>query len=591
MISNSKGNSSVDGIIASRERLNREYPPPLDAGGQEEEGGCGVTGFACSIPVGGKHIFEPSRQMHNRGNGKGGGIAAVGFEPEALGVTREVLDTHYMLQVALIDPEDNTVAKAVEDQFITPFLTVVKSGMVPTVEDWRSIPSLEVRPPDIMRYFVRVKQDVLSDFIEKNGFQNLKPGRAEDEFVVQNAIKLNTTFYSTLGEKKAFVMSHGRNMMILKIVGFAEDVASYYKLEEFKAHIWIAHQRYPTKGRVWHPGGAHPFSGMDEALVHNGDFANYYFRQRVSQGPPRVSPVPHGHGSLGPASRLLEPGLRLPHRVHHRGHGPHHRSGLRPASRGKAKALPAPSRPPISTDHRTAPGSSSSPGTNPTNSYLQLIGITDTAMLRPQVFALQEGEVQIGLVCSEKQAIDATLESLAKEDSRFCPIADRYWNARGGSHTDGGTFMFTIREEDGRMRLRCQDKFGKEVSFANGQQACDASAKVTTPEEHAAISRELTPHMNSGNAWNLFSYLTSVIQTYDYNAVRWTCDELVAAAATGDIPKATIIEALTLVNDRRFDTSDKKRASILWIVRGALTRIFDATPRFGRDRREPLSLH
>jgi len=51
---------------------------------------------------------------------------------------------------------------------------------------------------------------------------------------------------------------------------------------------------------------------------------------------------------------------------------------------------------------------------------LQLLGITDTAMLRPQVFALcDSGEVQIGLICSEKQAIDATLRSLAKEDPRF----------------------------------------------------------------------------------------------------------------------------------------------------------------------------
>ena len=40
----------------------------------EAEGGCGVTGFACTIPVGGKHIYEPSIQMRNRGNGKGGGV-------------------------------------------------------------------------------------------------------------------------------------------------------------------------------------------------------------------------------------------------------------------------------------------------------------------------------------------------------------------------------------------------------------------------------------------------------------------------------------------------------------------------------------
>ena len=56
----------------------------------EEEGGCGVTGFASSIPVGGKHIFEPSVQMHNRGNGKGGGIAAAGLCADDLGVTTEV---------------------------------------------------------------------------------------------------------------------------------------------------------------------------------------------------------------------------------------------------------------------------------------------------------------------------------------------------------------------------------------------------------------------------------------------------------------------------------------------------------------------
>jgi hypothetical protein len=72
------------------------------------------------------------------------------------------------------------------------------------------------------------------------------------------------------------------------------------------------------------------------------------------------------------------------------------------------------------------------------NDSFRLMGITDTAMLRPQVFALQEGEVQIGLVCSEKQAIDATLASLASEDSRFSTVADDYWNARGGSYTDGG---------------------------------------------------------------------------------------------------------------------------------------------------------
>ena len=88
-------------ILSSRTELCKRSP--ILASNTEEEGGCGVTGFICSIPVTGKNIFEPSVQMHNRGNGKGGGIGAVGFIPEALGVSRQVLDEDYMLHIALLD--------------------------------------------------------------------------------------------------------------------------------------------------------------------------------------------------------------------------------------------------------------------------------------------------------------------------------------------------------------------------------------------------------------------------------------------------------------------------------------------------------
>ena len=66
----------------------------------EVEGGCGVVGFASTIPVKGKHIFEPAIQMHNRGNGKGGGIAAVGLSHEDLGVSRSILEDDYLLPVS-----------------------------------------------------------------------------------------------------------------------------------------------------------------------------------------------------------------------------------------------------------------------------------------------------------------------------------------------------------------------------------------------------------------------------------------------------------------------------------------------------------
>jgi glutamate synthase domain-containing protein 1/glutamate synthase domain-containing protein 3 len=574
----SKRRSAAENILASRGRLLQEYPPIPNAK-VEEEGGCGVTGFACSIPVGGKHIFEPSKQMHNRGNGKGGGIAAVGFVPEALGVSREILDSHYMLQVALIDPQDKAAGKAVEERCILPYLDIAKAEKVPTVGDYRDIPGLDVQPPDVMRYFVRVKPGVLKDFVARNHFENLRPGRAEDEFMSQNAFKLNTAFYSTLGDKKAFVMSHGKNMMILKIVGYAELVASYYQLEDFKSHIWIAHQRYPTKGRVWHPGGAHPFSGMHEALVHNGDFANYhsvceYLKQR------NLYPLFHTDTE---ASVLM---LDLLNRVYEYPLE-YIIEALAPTTEADFDQLPADKQTLYRMIQAThVHGSPDGPWffiiarNEPYQGYFQLIGITDTAMLRPQVFALQDGEVQIGLVCSEKQAIDATLDSLAREDPRFCPVADKYWNARGGSHTDGGAFVFTIQPENGGMQLTCTDKFGHRQTVARDQQSFDATAVVTAPPEETAIARQLHRHLGQGQATELFKALADGIPGWDYNTFRWCCGQLAQAAATSDVAKATAIEALTLLNDRRYATGGKKRSWLLWIIRGGLREIFSTTPGF-----------
>jgi glutamate synthase domain-containing protein 1/glutamate synthase domain-containing protein 3 len=574
--------SAIQQIIDSRGRLLTEYPPGFQTK-QEEEGGCGVTGFACSIPVGGKHIFEPSRQMHNRGNGKGGGIAAVGFEPEALGVSREVLNTHYMLQVALIDPEDPGVAGAVEKQFITPFFDISAASKLPTIDDYRDIPGLDVRPPDVMRYFVRVKPDILRDFVTRNQFDGLTPGRAEDEFVWQNSFKINTTFYSTLGDKKAFVMSHGRNMMILKIVGFAEEVARYYQLEDFKAHIWIAHQRYPTKGRVWHPAGAHPFSGLDEALVHNGDFANYhsvceYLKQR------KCYPLFHTDTE---ASVLL---LDLWNRVY--GYPLEYIiEALAPTTEDDFDQLPPDKQRlyrAIQASH--IHGSPDGPWffiiarNEPYQNFMQLIGITDTAMLRPQVFALQDGEVQIGLVCSEKQAIDATLESLSREDPRFCPVADRYWNARGGSHTDGGSFVFTIKPSNGQMRLRCTDKFGRRHIVTPFQKPMPSSSlTVHTPAEAKPIGWKIEGLLKQGQAMPLFEHFRDAIPGWDYNTIRWCCAGLVKAAATSDAVKAVVIEVLTLLNDRRYECFDKKRSWLLWILRSSLDEVFGATPDFTAD--------
>ena len=126
--------SFIEKLLESRKRLYHNSRP--DTRKACEEGGCGVTGFACSVPVGGKHIFEPSRLMHNRGNGKGGGIATAGLIAADLGVSQSVLDDCYMIQVALLEPE----ARAdVEKHCITPFMDTHDGYAVPTLDDYREV--------------------------------------------------------------------------------------------------------------------------------------------------------------------------------------------------------------------------------------------------------------------------------------------------------------------------------------------------------------------------------------------------------------------------------------------------------------------
>ena len=560
-------------ILKSRAKLVRRFPaPPIRK--EAEEGGCGVVGFACSIPVGGRHIYEPSCQMHNRGNGKGGGIAAVGFVPEQLGVTREILDSHYILQIGLLDL---SARGSVEKEFIHPFFDAAAEGMLPTVDDYRDVEGLEVRPPDVARYMVRVKPDVLDVFIRDNQLEELDRREAEEEFIYQNSYKLNQKYYAALGEKKAFVLSHGRDMMILKIVGFAEKLAQYYLLEDFKAHCWIAHQRYPTKGRVWHPGGAHPFIGMNEALVHNGDFANYhsvceYLKMRnvypLFLTDTEVSillfdlwkrtyryPLEYVIEAMAPTTELDFDRLPPEKQRVYRQIQAYHMNG-------------SPDGPWFFIIGRN----------DVVKKQFQLIGITDTAMLRPQVFALSSGEVEIGLCCSEKQAIDATLHSLADEDPRFHPVADNYWNARGGSHTDGGAFIFTLSGEGENKRLTCTDKFGVEVTLAPGKKHRDRTVSISAPKNEKELSARIRNFVDRQDAESLYLLAKSELVEWDYNTLGWALAEIARSASESDDNRGVAIKALTLLNDRRYPTGDKKRSSVLELVRGALHTVFRACP-------------
>jgi glutamate synthase domain-containing protein 1/glutamate synthase domain-containing protein 3 len=563
-------------IIDSRKTLVQDLPTP-DRFETEAEGGCGVTGFACSIPVRGKHIFEPSRQMHNRGNGRGGGIAAMGFDPRMLGVSREILEEDYILQIAVL--EDGVMGD-VHREFIEPWFQIDFSERIPHIDDYRDIHGLEVRPPDVWRYFVRVKPDVLNAFISRQGLEGLSRRKAGDEFVYQKTFRLNKEYYDAFGKQRAFVLSHGRDFFILKIVGYAEQVVQYYQLDDFKSHIWIAHQRYPTKGRVWHPAGAHPFIGLNEALVHNGDFANYhsvveYLRQRNIH-PLFLTDTEVSVLLFDLYSRTY--GYPLEYVIE--ALAPTLERDFDQLSSEKQKIYRA-----IQATHIHA--SPDGPwffiiARNDTENHkLQLIGITDTAMLRPQVFALHDGQVQVGLICSEKQAIDATLRSLSDEDPRVGTVADKYWNARGGSHTDGGAFIFSLEGNGstaGAKLLTCLDKFGKEVKVSPGQVPYLPGRVYYVLEEENRQRFNIAGFFELQRPKLLFEYLQQGIQTWDYSDFMDCLKEIRIWAKKGDAYFEVALSALTDMLDRRYPTYDKKRRSIVQMVSKTLEAILRNFP-------------
>jgi len=533
------------------------------------------VGFCCTTPVAGRHIYEPSKQMHNRGNGKGGGIAAVGLVPEQLGVSREVLDECYMLHIALLDAKARV---EVEQEFITPHFDVAAAAELDKVDDWKSVGDLEVKPPDVWRYFVRVKSKVVDAFIKANEFASMDRREAEDEYVSQNSFRLNQKFYASLGKQRAFVLSHGRNIMILKVVGYAEAIVKYYKIEDLRAHIWIAHQRYPTKGRVWHPGGAHPFAALNMGLVHNGDFANYH---SVSEYLKQRDIFPQFLTDTEVSALLFD----LLDRTYHypleyiiEAMAPTTELDFDRLSPEKQRIYKA-----IQTTH--IHGSPDGPWffiiarNVARENKCQLIGITDTAMLRPQVFAFCEGEVQVGLIASEKQAIDATLLSLSKDDPRICPVADKYWNARGGSHTDGGAFLFNLEKDSrGRIRMTCKDKFGQTVPMPKANESCDLSQDVASLRRDQAVTEKIDACLRESSVASLFEFLRDGMAAWSFDVVR-TASRTLSEHGTAKENTALAIEAFTLLNDRRFPTGAKKRSYILHVVRTELYRLLRALPK------------
>jgi len=524
----------------------------------EQEGGCGVIGFISTAPVKARYLMRALIQMHNRGNGKGGGIAAVGLDPHWLGVDEKTLKSDYLVAVAYLD---SSVKASVEKKL--DVVLDVEHSMRLEEADAREL-GLEVKPPEVWFYLCKPRRRAVEQLQKSTGLGD----DAEDELVFRTSEDINRRFYAD-GKLEAFVLSHGKNMFILKVVGYAEQVIQYYKLDELKAHVWIGHQRYPTRGRVWHPGGAHPFMAMHEALVHNGDLANYSslvsYLHEHGYDPMFLTDTETGALLFDLYSRKM--GYPLEHVI----------EAIAPTTERDIELLPVEKKKLYRTIQ--ALHSHISPDgpwlfilarNIPSEDKHQLIGITDTSMLRPQVFALQHREHSIAIVASEKQALDAVLGELAAHEEGFDAVADKYWNARGGSHTDGGAFIFTL--EDGV--LKATNKFGVPVE-TDGK----------PPRNNGELTEGDIAHIQrlaeGEGAEALFLWMAENIERLDLETA-------LKLPVFQDGARDTAVNALTLMLDRRYNTKSIRRSAVLSLVQHALNKLFASCPHIGSNEKYVL---
>jgi glutamate synthase domain-containing protein 1 len=191
----------------------------------------------------GEGVIRAIANMHDRGNGLGGGFAVYGLYPEHV--------DNYALHIMYLSNH----GRQETEEFLREHFYIAWQEEVPT----RTI-SIINNPPLICRYFVDVPQA-------------LSVNLSADDYVVARVIEINTS------ANDSFVFSSGKNMAVFKGVGYPEEVAEYFRLEEYKGYLWTSHGRFPTNTAAWW-GGAHPFSILDWTVVHNGEISSYGINRR-----------------------------------------------------------------------------------------------------------------------------------------------------------------------------------------------------------------------------------------------------------------------------------------------------------------------
>ncbi|MBN2282806.1 MAG: glutamine amidotransferase family protein [Deltaproteobacteria bacterium] len=204
---------------------------------------CGIVGIINRNReyIDGSHIREAIRIQRERGNGLGGGFAVYGAYPEH----KDAYAFHVMYE----GDRTSQAVPAVEE-YLRRKTNIYQSEEIPVYPNDR-VP----RGPYFKRYFLKPIEEFIA------------PEQTEEDYIVEIVMAIN-------GMGGVYVVSSGKNVGVFKGVGYPEDIADFFRIEDYRGYMWIAHNRFPTNTPGWW-GGAHPFTILDKAVVHNGEITSY----------------------------------------------------------------------------------------------------------------------------------------------------------------------------------------------------------------------------------------------------------------------------------------------------------------------------
>jgi hypothetical protein len=431
----------------------------------------------------------------------------------------------------------------------------------------------EKDPGDVFRFFVRVRPEELSRFIQEDLLKDpIWPPRlmryrdltvehyrtnteflreAEDEYIYRLARKITRENYVDHQQKKVAVLSCGKNSGCWKSDG------SHIPWELPEAPVNIIHRRLAT-GSVVDQMNSHPFAELHTALTHNGETTNYRtMLNRVTQF--NLTPLAQTDTAVASLKlHVLSQYLHYPFDALVESFSP--TTGwtldqLSPELKERFERVQE-------VELESAPDGPYQylcGRIDPYRRVIERLDIIDPSLLRPNVAMLyDDGENFVSIICSEKQGSDAGLQELYRLGLMKSTVSPLVFTV------NPGMVSRIFYDEEGKITgYEVLDKFGRKINIPHGT--------FSSPES-PSLSPGFNPSSPPLSKEGQEEFIHDRLAKLSFGEFEASLDRL-----TEDAPPLKAVEELTQIHDRLagWNTGGKDRGALIHTVREHVNSLLD----------------